>query len=179
MPRSAPSSSRTSTAASGSGVPGAGRGPGRGADRSGARAGRARDRSRARAWIVQILYAWEAGGRALPLPAALEATLAARVVAPRRRPYIRRLIAVLAAHLDQIDGVLQDSLENWRLERLSSLDRQILRLGAAEMLYLDDIPQRVSIQEAIRLAEQYGGEESARFVNGVLDAVLRRIEAGR
>lgn len=172
MPRSAPSSSPTSTAASGSGAPG----PGGGAERSAGRG--VRDRSRARAWIVQILYAWEAGGRAVPLPAALETTLATRVVASRRQPYIRRVIAVLAERLDEIDRVLQESLENWRLERLSSLDRQILRLGAAEMLYLGDIPRRVSIQEAIRLADQYGGDESARFVNGVLDAVLQRTEAG-
>lgn len=173
MPRSAPSSSPTSTAASGSRASG----PGRGAERLGGRG--VRDRSRARAWIVQILYAWEAGGRAVPLPAALETTLATRVVGVRRQPYIRRVITVLAERLDEIDRVLQESLENWRLERLSSLDHQILRLGTAEMLYLDDIPRRVSIQEAIRLADQYGGDESARFVNGVLDAVLRRLEAGR
>lgn len=136
-------------------------------------------RSRARAWVVQILYAWEAGGRTMPLPAAMEATFATRNVAPRRRPYIRRVVGVIASRWDEIDRILQESLENWRLERLASLDRQILRLGAAEILYLADIPPRVSVQEAILLAERYGGDESVRFVNGVLDALLRRAEAAR
>ncbi|MBI4538478.1 MAG: transcription antitermination factor NusB [Gemmatimonadetes bacterium] len=136
-----------------------------------------RDRSRARAWMVQVLYAWEAAGCAVPLMAVLETTLAKRNVAPRRVPYIRRVIAVLADRLDEIDRALRDALENWRLERLASVDRQILRVGAAEILYLDEIPPRVSIQEAIRLAEKYGSDQSVRFVNGVLDALLRRVQA--
>jgi transcription termination factor NusB len=57
------------------------------------------------------------------------------------------------------------------------MDRAVLRLGAAELLFLDDIPPRVSLQEAVRLAEQYGGADSPRFVNGVLDAFYRRVSA--
>ena len=136
-----------------------------------------RDRSRARAWIIQILYGWEALNRAVPLAAVLETTLATRKIAPAREPYIRRVLEQLASHPDEVDRKLQDVLENWRLERLSSLDRQVLRLGAVEILYFADIPPRVSIQEAIRLAEKYGGDESVRFVNGVLDALLKRTES--
>jgi N utilization substance protein B len=71
-------------------------------------------------------------------------------------------------------------VDNWRLERLSTLDRAVLRLAGTEMLFLDGVPPKVSIQEAIRLAEQYGGPDSPRFVNGVLDALykgLRESEA--
>lgn len=111
---------------------------------------------------------------------AFEETLATRRVAVRRRPYIRRLLGAVHRHQEEIDGRLSEALANWRLDRLSALDRGILRLGAAELLYLEDIPPRVSIQEAIRMAEQYGGPESPRFVNGVLDALYRRMtsEAG-
>ena len=138
---------------------------------------RVRDRRRARAWIVQILYVWEALRREVPLSDVLATTLATRRVAPARQPYLRRVLGIIEEKCDEIDRILQELLENWRLERLSSIDRQVLRLAAAEILYLDDIPPRVSIQEAIRVAETYGGDESVRFVNGVLDALLRRVEA--
>ena len=77
-----------------------------------------------------------------------------------------------------MDRWLQDALENWRLERVSSLDRGVLRIAAAEMLHMEDIPPKASIQEAVRLAEAYGGNESPRFVNGVLDALYKRTQAG-
>ena len=100
-------------------------------------------------------------------------TLAMRRVSPRRLPYLRRILSALDEHLPQIDQALQGALENWHLSRLSSIDRGILRLAAAELLYLGDIPPKVSIQEGIRLAELYGGKDSPRFVNGVLDSLYK------
>ena len=133
-----------------------------------------RDRSRARGWALQILYRWEAGGGVGTLDDALSETEGTRLISPRRRPLVERLLSTLDEHLPQVDEALQAELENWRLERLSSIDRGVLRLAAAEILYLSDIPPKASIQEAIRLAETYGGPESPRFVNGVLDAVFKR-----
>ena len=72
---------------------------------------------------------------------------------------------------------LVESLENWRLERLAGIDRGVLRLAATEILFLSDVPPKVSIQEAIRLAERYGSAESPKFVNGVLDALYKRQES--
>ncbi len=66
-------------------------------------------------------------------------------------------------------------MDNWRLERLSAIDRAVLRIGAVELMWMDDVPPKVAIQEAIRLAEAYGGDESPRFVNGVLDALYKRL----
>lgn len=135
------------------------------------------DRTRARAWILQILYRWESdhrGGGERPLLDIAEETFSTRVVANRRRPYIRRVLAELDEHLSEVDRSLAGALDNWRLDRLSSIDRAVLRLGATEILFLEDVPPRVSIQEAVRLAEQYGGDESGRFVNGVLDALFRK-----
>jgi N utilization substance protein B len=132
------------------------------------------DRSRARAWALQIHYRWEAGGAEGTLRDALVETMSTRWIAPRRVPYVRRLLGVLDEHLVDIDDALRSALDNWRLERLSTLDRAVLRIGTAELLWIDEVPPKVAIQEAIRLAEAYGGPESPRFVNGVLDALYKR-----
>jgi N utilization substance protein B len=132
------------------------------------------DRSRARAWILQIHYRWESEGGRATLAEALRATMATRHVSPRRVPYVRRVIGVLDERMAEVDTALRAALDNWRLERLSAMDRAVLRIGAAEILFLEDVPPKVAIQEAIRLAEAYGGDESPRFVNGVLDALYKR-----
>jgi N utilization substance protein B len=131
------------------------------------------DRSRARAWLLQIHYRWECEGARGTLAESLRQTMQTRHVSPRRLPYIRRIIAVLDAHLREVDDALRSALDNWRLERLSAMDRAVLRIAAAEILLVEDVPPKVAIQEAIRLAEAYGGDESPRFVNGVLDALYK------
>ncbi len=132
------------------------------------------DRSRARAWIVQIQYQWETRLASGSLRDALGDTLATRRMSPRRLPYVRRVLELIDEHLTDIDEALQDALENWRLERVSTLDRAVLRLAATELMYVEDVPPKVSLQEAIQLAEAYGGPDSPRFVNGVLDALYKR-----
>ena len=98
-----------------------------------------------------------------------------RRIAESRMPYLRRLAAELNARGDELDQLLGVALDNWRMERLALLDRGILRIAAAELIYFDEIPPKVSIQEAVRLAERYSGPESPRFVNGVLDALYKRV----
>ncbi|UCC23992.1 MAG: transcription antitermination factor NusB [Gemmatimonadales bacterium] len=132
------------------------------------------DRIRARAWALQILYRWEATGRETSLRDTLVDTTATQRISPSRLPYVREVLGQVEAHLGEVDDLLEGALQNWRMERLAVLDRSLLRLGATEILYMPDIPPKVSIQEAVRLAEQYGGPESPRFVNGVLDALYRR-----
>jgi N utilization substance protein B len=137
-------------------------------------------RSRARAWILQIHYRWESGGVEAGLGRALADTMATRRISPRRLPYVRRIVGIMEEHLTEIDAALRAALDNWRLDRLSTIDRAVLRIGAAELLYMvDEIPPKVAIQEAIRLAEAYGGDDSPRFVNGVLDALYKRRRAPR
>lgn len=134
-----------------------------------------RDRSRARAWALQVLYRWESAGGGETISQALVRVLQSRRVSPRRVGYIELLLETLQENLPDVDRALRASLENWRLERLSVMDRSILRLAASEILYLEEIPPKVSIQEAIHLAEAYGGKDSPRFVNGVLDALYKRV----
>lgn len=141
--------------------------------------GHPRERHRARAWALQVHYQWESAGRPGTLLDALEEVRATRRVSRRRLPYIQRLLETLQEHLQEVDDALREHLDNWRLERLAAVERGILRLAAAEILHLDEIPPKVSIQEAVRLAEAYGGRESPGFVNGVLDALYRHRREGR
>ncbi|HEX8431369.1 MAG TPA: transcription antitermination factor NusB, partial [Longimicrobium sp.] len=96
-------------------------------------------------------------------------------VSPQNRPYAEVLVRLVSANLRSIDSAIEGALTNWRLGRLSVIDRNILRLGVAEMTYVDDVADRISIREMVMLAEKYGTHESPRFVNGVLDAVMRTL----
>jgi transcription antitermination protein NusB len=135
------------------------------------------DRSRARAWALQVHYRWETSGGDQQLSDALVEVQGTRRIAPGRLEYIRRILTALDRYMPEVDEVIASVLDNWRLDRLSIIDRGILRIGAVEMLHFDDVPPKVSIQEAVRLAERYGGNDSHRFVNGVLDALLHQATA--
>lgn len=132
----------------------------------------ARKRSRARGWALQVLYAWEMRVDRNRVADLLREFLATRRIGEEAQEYLETLITAVDLYLEPIDRALEASLLNWRLDRLSIIDRNILRLAAAEMLYLAT-PPRVVIQEAVLLAEKYSTAESPRFVNGVLDALMR------
>jgi transcription antitermination protein NusB len=137
-----------------------------------------RNRSKARAWALRALYASEARGEAVTLGDVVGELLAGRKIGAETRDYMGAVLKAVERNRESIDRALEGALTNWRVERLSVIDRNILRIAAAELLYFDDVPPLVSIQEAIELAEKYGTAESPRFVNGVLDAVRKRIERG-
>src|SRR5690606_23581051 len=90
------------------------------------------DRSRARAWTLQIHYRWESTGSEGTLRDAFVETLTSRKIAHRRMPYIRWLVDLLDAHLPEIDAAIGAALQNWRFERLSAIDRAVLRIATAE-----------------------------------------------
>jgi transcription antitermination protein NusB len=134
-----------------------------------------RNRSRARGWALQALYAWEArGGEASQAIPVLQDLFSNLNVSPQNRPYAEALVRLVATNLATIDRQVREALTNWRMERLASVDRAILRLGTAEILYVGDVPPRTAIREMVQLAEKYGTAESPRFVNGGLDAVMRK-----
>ena len=93
---------------------------------------------------------------------------------PDERRLAGALVREVQAEGKSIDRDLEAVTANWRLERLGAIERSVLRLAAAE-LRQGETPPRVVLQEAVRLAERYGSEQSARFVNGVLDALARRL----
>ena len=95
-------------------------------------------------------------------------------ILPEERVFASQLIATVAEHGAELDKTLAEVTENWRFERLGAIERSVLRVAAAEFRR-EDAPVKVILQEAIRLAERFGTERSARFVNGVLDAYARRL----
>ena len=126
---------------------------------------------------IQFLYQRDLGGGAGVSD--LQEFYAFRGLSPAARRFCEGLVSGLLGHTDDIDIALREHSQNYELDRLSAVDRTILRLAIHEMLYCDDIPPVVSINEAIDIAKKYGTEESGRFVNGVLDkikATLKRPE---
>ncbi len=134
---------------------------------------RTRVETRARARVLQALYAWDLRIDQ-PLDRVATQIWDDLAVPPDERKLAWTLVRTLIEHGREIDRQLADVTTNWRLERLGVIERCVLRLGAAELLG-GETPPRVVIQEAVRLAERYGTTQSARFVNGVLDALARRM----
>ncbi len=85
----------------------------------------------------------------------------------------RRYVRGIKENLNRIDEIISSKLENWRFDRLSSVDRNVLRLGTYELLYEMDVPIEVTLDEMIELAKKYGTENSGKFVNGVLDGIAK------
>ena len=88
--------------------------------------------------------------------------------------FAEALIAGVQANQPRIDALIAEVAENWRLDRMAAIDRNILRLGAFEMLFCPDVPTKVAINEALELAKRYSTAQSSRFVNGILDRLQRR-----
>lgn len=134
---------------------------------------RTRVETRARARVLQALYAWDLRVDQ-PLDRVATQIWDDLAVPPDERKLAGFLVRTLIEHGREIDAQLADVTTNWRLERLGVIERCVLRLCAAE-LQRGETPPRVVIQEGVKLAERYGSVQSAKFVNGVLDALARRM----
>ena len=129
--------------------------------------------TRARARALQAIYAWDMRGEQ-DLERVSSQIFDDLLVTPDERRIASLLLRTLRDDRKSLDAQLTDVMTNWRLERLGAVERSVLRLAAAE-LQRGETPPRVVLREAIRLAERYGNRDSARFVNGVLDALARRM----
>jgi transcription antitermination factor NusB len=89
-------------------------------------------------------------------------------------PFSRILVLGVCENKEALDNFIKESSKNWSMERMTYLDKSILRLSTYELLFRGDIPPKVSIDEAVELAKKFGGDDSARFVNGVLDNIYSR-----
>ena len=87
------------------------------------------------------------------------------------RPYADALVRGVRSDATKLDERIRAASQNWRLERMARIDRNALRLGAYELLTRTDVPRAVILDEAVELAKRFGGEESSKFVNGVLDRI--------
>ena len=129
----------------------------------------------ARELALKIFYRYEAGDT--DLPGVMTVVLDGKKYAEEDRIFCRKLIQKTVECLDEIDKNIMAVLQNWKYDRISVIDRIILRLGTCEVLYFEDIPVQVSINEAIELGKKYGGGDSGRFINGVIDAIRKSNES--
>jgi len=127
-------------------------------------------RRRSREIALQILYQMEV--IEVPPDEALQLYYECFDSPMELRPFCEELVRGVYHHQQDIDGMIASASEHWRLERMSIVDRNILRLALYEMLYCRSIPPKVSINEAIDLGKMYGSSESGSFINGILDHVL-------
>ncbi|MEX2182264.1 MAG: transcription antitermination factor NusB [Gemmatimonadaceae bacterium] len=134
----------------------------------------ARIETRARARALQALYAWDVRKDPAGMERIAELVWDDLAVPAPERAFASALVRLIAAERPAMDAELAEVTTNWRLERLGNVERCVLRLGAAELMQ-GATPPRVVIQEYVRLAERFGSGPSARFVNGVLDALARRM----
>ena len=130
-----------------------------------------------RSIVLQSLFEWDF--MKLP-PAAADAALErnAAEFAPGLgdQPFMLKLLRTTIEKASQIDAIIEKAAPDWPLEKIANVDRQILRIGLAELLFADksEVPAKVAINEAIELAKKFGDQESARFVNGVLDQIAKK-----
>lgn len=90
--------------------------------------------------------------------------------------YTLSLLKGCSTHASDIDSLIDDASENWSIDRMPLVDKSLIRLAAYEMVYVDDVPISVSINEAVNLAKEFGGDDSPRFVNGVLGCIATQLE---
>jgi N utilization substance protein B len=102
-----------------------------------------------------------------------------RLREPVMRDFCLSLVAGIALHQEDIDKRLAAAAENWRVVRMATVDRNVLRLGAYELLYTKETPAAVAFDEAIELARRYGSADSSSFVNGVLDRLRREADGDK
>jgi N utilization substance protein B len=95
----------------------------------------------------------------------------------KARPYTLELLRNTIEYRQRIDDLIRQCAKNWRLERITVADRNLLRLGVCEMLYSNDVPHQVAINEAVEIAKRYGTDESPSFINGILDAAKNLMDA--
>lgn len=131
-------------------------------------------RRKARELAVQVLFCLEFG--AIEPLSALDFVSKCFSFEKSALPFARDLVQGVCDRRTEIDALIRQSSRNWRLERMSRLDRSILRMALFEILFREDIPPKVSIDEAVELGKKYGDTESGSFINGVLDYVYEGLK---
>jgi N utilization substance protein B len=131
-------------------------------------------RSRAREVALQILFEDDVNPRATVDE--MKKFLAARLNSPDLEEFCLSLIQGVRRNQTELDELLTKTADNWSLSRMAATDRNVMRLGAYEILYTDT-PDRAAINEAVELAKRFGSAQSAQFVNGILDKFLHRKES--
>ena len=128
-----------------------------------------RKRTQARESALQILYHRDINPE--PVESLLQSFWESAPVLPEVREYVERLVQGTLLHLDEIDETLAKYAEHWNLHRMAVVDRNIMRFAVYELLFVEEVPPKVVINEAVNIAKKFSQEESGKFVNGILDKI--------
>ena len=134
-------------------------------------------RRKAREFTLQALFAYEVNPVGLePLVKNLRENFSSDLTQDQADfDFIRNLLTTAVERREEIDALIEKHSENWKLSRMSRVDRNILRLATAELLACDDVASSVTIDEAVMLAKRFGTEESPAFINGIIDQVWKSL----
>ena len=132
-------------------------------------------RTKAREAALQLLYALEAAGE--PQEVVMREFWRETPGDPEGRPYADALVRGIMQQLPELDRRITAASENWRVERMTAVDRNLLRIGTYELVHVGDVPRAVAIDEAVEIAKRFGTEDSSKFVNGVLERVANDLSA--
>lgn len=95
----------------------------------------------------------------------------------KQSEYVENIFEKFVENREKIDTMIEESSNNWKISRMGKVDLAILRVAVAELLYAEDIPTSVTINEAVNMAKTFGADESAKFINGILGTVAKQLEA--
>ncbi|HSG27294.1 MAG TPA: transcription antitermination factor NusB [Candidatus Krumholzibacterium sp.] len=130
-------------------------------------------RRKARETALQALYASEVSGQ--DWEEALDDMIRRRKPSEEAIEYSRRIASIVDRSKEELDGMIEGCLENWRLERISLIDRTILRIALTELMHCPEVPTVVIINEAIEVAHRFSSDKAGKFVNGILDRLAREV----
>jgi N utilization substance protein B len=132
-----------------------------------------RRRTRSREYALQLLYQLDMRRHESSVTTIQEFWAYHQVPADVKQ-FADRLVRGTQLHLSSIDQLIAGCANNWDINRMAVVDRNILRMGVYELLHVEDVPPKVCLNEAVELAKRFGDEESSRFVNGILDTIHKR-----
>jgi N utilization substance protein B len=131
-----------------------------------------RKRTKAREYVVQMLYQVDiTGGNWQETLKNFWEFNEQENIPAELKEFSAELLGGVAEHMQEIDKKISKYAANWQLERMAFVDRNIMRLGCFELIFREDIPPKVAINEAVELAKKYSGSESGKFVNAILDQI--------
>jgi N utilization substance protein B len=128
-------------------------------------------RRKAREQALELLYQVDIGD--IPISNVIQVYQDQLENAKPMNPFVHQLLQQTVQHITEIDTLIKETVEHWSFDRIAVLDRNILRLAISELLYLEDIPARVTINEAVELAKRFSTKDSGKFVNGILDKIIQ------
>jgi len=131
-----------------------------------------------RSIAMQSLYEWDFSGKKVDLEKTIERNIQEFGPGLEDKSFIWQLVTGVVQHLREIDKIVEKAAPQWPLDQIAVVDRNILRIGIYELLFGDKtaVPPKVAINEAIELAKSFGGENSGKFINGVLGTVYKEIQ---